>query len=112
MYCRQFDHEWRLVPEDVHFLMQPIRLFVANFQIEMKENTSKYEAHFVVSEAGTVIIEAGEMGWDTNFLPIQLRGPAEKGFRASFRSEPYCWLPSGRKRSGTKLSGSLKLVRE
>lgn len=46
----------------------------------------------------------------TDFFPMQLRGPVEKVFIASRRSEPYTCRPSAKKRSGLKLSGSLKLV--
>jgi hypothetical protein len=48
----------------------------------------------------------------TYFFPKQFFGPNENGLKASFRSEAYSSAPSGRKRSGAKVSGLLKLVGE
>lgn len=44
----------------------------------------------------------------THFLPMQLRGPREKGWEASLLSVANSLSPS--QRSGMKTSGSLKLA--
>lgn len=96
----------------MHFLVQPVRLFIAQRHVEVKQDAGKYKAHFVVGKAEYVSNVHDKEKEGTNFLPRQLRGPVEKGFRASRRSDAYSCVPSGRKRSGTKASGFVKLVGE
>lgn len=50
----QFDPKWLFVPQNVHFLVQPIHIQVTQFEVEMEKDASKYETHLVIRKATKV----------------------------------------------------------
>jgi hypothetical protein len=110
--CRpQFDHERILIPQRVHLLIHPISCWVAQLEIEIQQDIRHDKAHLMVREAFEVSRSLEHSFFRvTDFFPMQFRGPVEKVFIASRRSEPYICCPSAKKRSGLKLSGSLKFL--
>ena len=124
----QLHHQGFLVPLDPARLVVPVLAGGGELHVEAPEHACEDEAHFEVCETVFFFLVSGALrgvergggrrekgkeikfnkAQSTYFLPMQLRGPIEKGWEASLLSPAKRLSPS--QRSGQKTSGSVKLA--
>ena len=81
--------QWVLVPKEINLLSsQPVVAFARERHIKVEKHARQDEAHFRIRQAATLSATANLAAEPpaTYFLPMQSRGPVEKGWDAPLLS--------------------------